>query len=315
MIISNLLQLMGFTVIDNRAKKNGCLWVISSKEDFMVMKNVFANEHITFRYVEKSRTVKKRFKRYLPAWFTVYRESPDIQKEKLGLMLRNLFMSYSQVNGILENNNRDGLVKVLDRGLNQGECMEKNIFELQQNSTSSEKIGAVIGLRDVWGEFATEKWDDDDDDDDPEEDFFPSGSEDFALLAGNVIKWIFKNINLSPKQIVGLGRTLYALERMPKATCGIDCEFRISFTQKNEGVNETHFAAFFISEFDIAVRTGVYIDEYGEEDSAFLFERNAAEGFQDYDDYDAVNSAVQECLKNGSEVIVVDRSEDIKIND
>lgn len=50
----------------------------------------------------------------------------------------------------------------------------------------------------------------------------------------NVACRLLKNPQITPRQVVGLGNALYALERLPLVTPGSSCEFGINYQAGNE---------------------------------------------------------------------------------
>tara|TARA_R100000664_G_C2652658_1_gene72568 strand:+ start:69 stop:527 length:459 start_codon:yes stop_codon:yes gene_type:complete len=84
-------------------------------------------------------------------------------------------------------------------------------------------------------------------------------------IANDVAQLFLSNYNLTPKQTVGLGHALYALERMPKVTEGIHCEFGIYYKYGNEDYNESKYYDFGIYEdrFEISIGGSTYDKSVG----------------------------------------------------
>lgn len=95
-------------------------------------------------------------------------------------------------------------------------------------------------------------------DDEAELDEFDFIEEDYfaASLANNVTRLILNKCQLTAGQVVGLAHALYALERLPEVTHGIDCEYSISYRGGDEETGGLWYASILISDQEFAIETG-----------------------------------------------------------
>jgi len=118
---------------------------------------------------------------------------------------------------------------------------------------------------------------------------------------------ILKCPNIKPEQVIGLGNTLYALERLPMITEGIRCEFAITYRWK---AKETKGIVFRISEevFEIVDSYSVESEgNYSYSNNLWLFN---AFGFKDRGclHLDDIELMIDEFMNNDIEINVVDES-------
>jgi hypothetical protein len=91
---------------------------------------------------------------------------------------------------------------------------------------------------------------------------------------------------ITPTQIVGIGRALHALERLPKSTPGIYVGFGISFRQGDEDFSEMKYWDVFISEKSFSVRSGgsVYSSDVGSDSYSGFRHEIETSGYRNLND-------------------------------
>jgi hypothetical protein len=98
-------------------------------------------------------------------------------------------------------------------------------------------------------------------------DEFNFDDEDYYAIsiAQNTAYSFLKYPHIEPKQVIGLGNALYALERLPMITRGVRCEFGLVYRSGNEELNEMRYINFRISEdiFEICEGGSVYDPSVG----------------------------------------------------
>ena len=83
----------------------------------------------------------------------------------------------------------------------------------------------------------------------------------FAIrVATEFARRLVQKPRISPKQIVGLGHAICALERLPRETPGVHCEFGIVYRFGTEDFSELKYITFFIEfdRFEISIGGSVY---------------------------------------------------------
>lgn len=68
-----------------------------------------------------------------------------------------------------------------------------------------------------------------------------------VIVAKNVARRLLQHPDIQPRQVIGLGNALYALDRLPQSTPGVQCEYSIVFTQLSDGFEKTRYISFHIS--------------------------------------------------------------------
>ena len=96
-------------------------------------------------------------------------------------------------------------------------------------------------------------WEDDEDDEK-----FELKDWDYTVIqvAINVIRLFLSQKKLPARHVVSLGKTLYALERLPEVTPDIYCEYGICYPSGDEKVSEKKYISYFISNEKFAITTG-----------------------------------------------------------
>ena len=133
-------------------------------------------------------------------------------------------------------------------------------------------------------------------------------------------RMLLSHPGITPGQIVGLGRALYALERLPQATPGVCCEYGVSLTSGNDDFSEMHYISFRITDDDFEISTGgsVYDKRVGSdtvsgphwllEFSGFA-DRSLGEGIT------SIEGRVRRYLRSGAEITVDDDSANVVIEE
>jgi len=127
-----------------------------------------------------------------------------------------------------------------------------------------------------------------------------------------VARRLLSDKRVTPEQIIGLGYALYALERLPKVTDGVSCEFGIHYESGNDNSSEMRYITFRISEDELEVCDGgsVYNASVGSDsfsNPGCLIERD---GFCEVecDPYD-IEASIVEYLNLGADISVEDDSD------
>lgn len=135
----------------------------------------------------------------------------------------------------------------------------------------------------------------------------------FAIeIAANTARLFLKKRKLSPRKIIGLGNALYALERLPKATKGVGCEFGLFHENGNENFRESKYYDFRITEdyFEISIGGSVYDKAVGSDsisEPGWMVESNGVAN-RDAELY-TIEENIISYLEMGAEVTVDDESE------
>lgn len=131
------------------------------------------------------------------------------------------------------------------------------------------------------------------------------------VVVKNVARRLLQHPDINPRQIIGLGNALYALDRLPRATQGADCQFRIIYRQVSEGFEKVRFFTFLISATDFRVSCGgtncdLYVAE--EHFDQCLWEIRP-DGFRDTGGIlDTIENSCEKLLSRGASVDVRDKS-------
>lgn len=78
----------------------------------------------------------------------------------------------------------------------------------------------------------------------------------FAIqVAANIARRLLREPKTKPDEVIGLGRALKALERLPEVTPGVNVTYGMSYSAGSDGFSETRYIEFRISdwEFDISI--------------------------------------------------------------
>ena len=131
-------------------------------------------------------------------------------------------------------------------------------------------------------------------------------------IAKNVARRFLRHPRIEPRQIVGLGNALYALERLPKVTPGACTEFGIVYEVQNKRFSEMRYVEFRISdsEFEISIGGSVYDEAVGGDSFSQPGWRIELGGYREAgcDLYDLEDS-IEEYLNLGAQISVDDESE------
>jgi hypothetical protein len=164
-----------------------------------------------------------------------------------------------------------------------------------------------------------EDWQEDSETDFSEEDgtIFPLTDEDLGFVSSTVIDFtstLIANAGPTPRQLVGLARALYALERLPKISPGVNVDYGISLRQGDESFEEMKYWGVRICEDSFEVSSGgsVYNAEVGSDSiSGFkLYVEAGSDGYRECNDYcyEWLDD-LEELLNLGAELDVTDDSE------
>lgn len=132
-------------------------------------------------------------------------------------------------------------------------------------------------------------------------------------IAKNIAHHFLKHPQITPKQVVGLGNALYALERLPVVTPGSYSEFGFEYRAGTEDRNEMLYVDFRTAEdsFEISIGGSVYDSAVGSDSFSkpgWLVEiggyRNTKCELYDLED------TIVEYLNLGAKITVSDESQD-----
>lgn len=122
---------------------------------------------------------------------------------------------------------------------------------------------------------------------------------------------LLSNPKIAPKQIVGLGNALYALERLPLVTVGSHSEFGIVYRVGSEELSETKYISFSISESAVEISIGGSVLHAAGNDSisepGWTIE---IDGYRNTEcELHKIEDEISEYLNMGAEITVHDESE------
>jgi hypothetical protein len=130
-------------------------------------------------------------------------------------------------------------------------------------------------------------------------------------IAKNTARRLLSNPKITPKQIVGIGNALYALERMPLVTIGSHSEFSIGYRSGLEESSETKYITFSISESAFDISIGGSVNQATSSDSfsepGWTIEIDGCRNTEC--ELYAVEDKISEYLNMGAEITVHDESE------
>lgn len=130
-------------------------------------------------------------------------------------------------------------------------------------------------------------------------------------IATNTARLFLNKRQLSPRKIIGLGNALYALERLPKATKGVWCEFGLFYENGNESFRESKYYDFRIGQdyFEISIGGSVFEKGIGSDSTSepgWLFESG---GYANREaDLYYIKDKILSFINMGAEVTVDDES-------
>jgi hypothetical protein len=130
-------------------------------------------------------------------------------------------------------------------------------------------------------------------------------------IAQNTARRLLSNPKTTPKQIVGIGNALYALERMPLVTSGSHSEFGIGYRSGLGESSETKYITFSISESAFDISIGGSVNQGNGSDSfsepGWTIE---IDGYRNTEcELYAIEDKISEYLNMGAEITVHDESE------
>jgi hypothetical protein len=149
---------------------------------------------------------------------------------------------------------------------------------------------------------------------------FRFGDEDFyaSEIARSVVTKLLKMKNIVPKDIVAIGHYLFALERLPVKTDGIDAHIEISYQSGDENFHETKTYAFRLNEefFHIDVSGSQYNNSVGSDSICYpswYIERTGGRDCECKLEY--LENEIEELLALGAKVTTEDYSTLEDLND
>jgi hypothetical protein len=137
--------------------------------------------------------------------------------------------------------------------------------------------------------------------------------EDYYVIeiAKSTARRLLSNPKIAPKQIVGLGNALYALERLPLVTVGSHSEFGIVYRAGSEELSETKYISFSISESAVEISIGGSVNQGAGSDSfsepGWMIK---IDGYRNTEcELHNIEDEIAEYLNMGAEITVHDESE------
>ena len=147
------------------------------------------------------------------------------------------------------------------------------------------------------------------------EEVFKLTDDDYYAIevAKDSARLFLKHSQITPKQIVGLGNALCALERMPRVTPGASCEFGIIYRNGTEEFYEMRYTTFRISdsEFEILNGGSVYDKAVGSDsfsDPGWLIGIGGYRSNSTEEELYDLNDVLAEYLNLGAKITVDDES-------
>lgn len=126
-------------------------------------------------------------------------------------------------------------------------------------------------------------------------------------IAWNTAYRFLKYPHIKPRQVIGLGNALYALERLPLVTEGVCCEFGLTYRSGTEEFNEMRYINFRISEdtFEISEGGSVYDENVGSDNYSNSIWYIEVGGYRESKcEPSDIENIIVECINLGAEVIV-----------
>ena len=156
-------------------------------------------------------------------------------------------------------------------------------------------------------------WEDDEDDEE-----FELKDWDYTVIqvAINVIRGFLSQRKLPARHVVGLGKALYALERLPEVTPGIYCDYGICYPSGDEKLSEKKYISYFISDEKFSITTGRRLYDQSNEGDNITDQEWRIEigsygvktlGFEPSE----LETEIREYLQLGAEIMVSDLSGEI----
>jgi len=131
-------------------------------------------------------------------------------------------------------------------------------------------------------------------------------------IAIEIARYFLKKPSITPKQIIGLGNALYALDRMPAVTPGVNVDYGITYRHGTDSYSEMRYIDFRISDSDFSIDIGASTYDSAIGSDSFTEPGWAVElwGYRDNGcDLDTLEDKIMEYLNLGAEITVDDESE------
>ncbi|MEQ8200103.1 MAG: hypothetical protein ABRQ24_01640 [Syntrophomonadaceae bacterium] len=132
-----------------------------------------------------------------------------------------------------------------------------------------------------------------------------------VIVAKNVARRLLQHPDIQPRQVIGLGNALYALDRLPQPTPGAHCDYSIVFSQFSDGFEMTRYISFHISANDFRLcRGGNNFDRtVGEDQFNEPLWEVRKDGYRNTGGIlDTVEDSCEALLTRGAVIRVADRS-------
>jgi len=146
--------------------------------------------------------------------------------------------------------------------------------------------------------------------------------DEYAIeIAINVARDFLRFPSITSQEVIGLGHALYALERLPKVTPGVYCQFGIFYRAGDKEFSESKYITFTISDysFEISIGGSVYEKEVGSDrytEPGWLIDLDG-EGYRNPGcALFTIEDQVREYINLGAQITVDDQSAiDMSYND
>lgn len=146
------------------------------------------------------------------------------------------------------------------------------------------------------------------------EDSFHLEGDDYSAIkiAQATMRKLLKRPTITPRQIIAIGNYLFALERLPQKTPGVNSNIQIAYRNGSEEFWEAKYFDFLISEdvFHINISGYVYDKSVGGDSISYPSWNIEADGGRDTDcQLDFLEDEITEFLSLGVKIEVEDFSE------
>ena len=154
------------------------------------------------------------------------------------------------------------------------------------------------------------------------EDEFELEDEDYEAigLAKKVIRLLLAHPDVTPRQIVGLGRALYAWDRLPQATPGVNSEFGVCYRSGDKNFSQMRYVSFLIegNSFVISMGGSVYDSAVGSDTITGPKWEVELGGYSNREfegEMDDLEAKILKYLRLGAEITVDDDSANIDMEE
>lgn len=154
------------------------------------------------------------------------------------------------------------------------------------------------------------------------EDEFELEDEDYEAigLAKKIIRLLLAHPDVTPRQIVGLGRALYAWDRLPQATPGVNSEFGVCYRSGDKNFSQMRYVSFLIegSSFVISMGGSVYDSAVGSDTITGPKWEVELGGYSNREfegEMDDLEAKILKYLRLGAEITVDDDSANIDMEE